>query len=186
MAGSRRRGTYDDAGRSETPNERADRNFAEAVQELRVAQTGVQVLFAFLLSLPFFADFPSDDSRVATVYTAALFCAASAAVVFIAPVAFHRLHFRQGLKEQVVLLTHRMAMAGLVLLVAAMALGMWIVLAVLWGDALALVVVAALVVVVLVAWLGVPRLMLVRSDDAERSAHDSHRLVPDREEGTPP
>lgn len=53
--------------RGETAAERADRNFAEVVQELRVAQTGVQVLFAFLLSFPFLAGFPDGDRSFSVV-----------------------------------------------------------------------------------------------------------------------
>lgn len=148
--------------RTETPAERADRNFSEVVQELRVAQTGVQVLFAFLLSFPFLADFPADDRTFATVYTAALLSAAAAAITFIAPVAFHRLHFRQGRKEGVVWLTHGMSLLGLVLLVTAMALAVWLVIRFLWSPATGSVVVGAMIGVVLLLWVLVPRLMLRR------------------------
>jgi hypothetical protein len=154
--------------RTETPAERADRNFAEVVQELRVAQTGVQVLFAFLLSLPFLADFPADDSLFATVYTGALLSAAGAALVFIAPVAFHRLHFRQGRKEGVVWLTHRMSLLGLTLLVTAMAAAVWLVIRFLWSPGAGLVVVVVMVVAVVLLWVMVPR-MLLRRDDIGRS-----------------
>jgi hypothetical protein len=150
--------------RAETAAERADRNFAEVVQELRVAQTGVQVLFAFLLSLPFLADFPADDRVFATVYTGALLSAAGAALVFIAPVAFHRLHFRQGRKEGVVWLTHRMSLLGLALLVAAMAAAVWLVIRFLWSPAAGNTVVVVLVVGVLLLWIIVPRLLLRRGD----------------------
>ena len=142
--------------------ERADRNYGEAVQELRVAQTGVQVLFAFLLSLPFLADFPTEDDVVFGVYTAALLCSAGAAVVFIAPVAYHRLHFRQGLKEQMLWLTNRMALAGLVLLLAAMALAMWIVIDALWTRPVAVAVVVGVVVVALTVWVVIPRRALTK------------------------
>lgn len=148
--------------RGETAAERADRNFAEAVQELRVAQTGVQVLFAFLLSLPFLSDFPDDDRTFSTVYTGALLSAAAAAITFIAPVAFHRLHFRQGRKEGVVWLTHRMSLLGLALLVTSMALAIWLVMRHLWSPSVGLVVVFALALAVLLLWILVPRLILRR------------------------
>lgn len=154
------------AERTETPAERADRNFSEVVQELRVAQTGVQVLFAFLLSLPFLADFPSKDRTFASVYTTALLSAAAAAITFIAPVAFHRLHFRKGRKEAVVWLTHGMSLLGLAFLVAAMALAVWLVLRFLWSPATGFVVVAAMISVVLMLWILMPRLMLRRSGAA--------------------
>ena len=93
------------AERDETPSERADRNFAELVQELRVAQTGVQILFAFLLTLAFYSSFPHDDETFAYVLTAALVAAACSALCFMAPVAAHRITFRLGGKEQLVWVT---------------------------------------------------------------------------------
>lgn len=155
--------------RTETAAERADRNFAEVVQELRVAQTGVQVLFAFLLSFPFLADFPDDDRTFSVVYTTALLSAAGAAITFIAPVAFHRLHFRKGRKEGVVWLTHSMSLLGLALLVTAMALAVWLVMRFLWSAAAGHVVVIAMVAAVLVLWILVPRLLLRR--DHAGSSH---------------
>lgn len=150
------------AERTETTAERADRNFSEVVAELRVAQTGVQVLFAFLLSFPFLADFPADDRTFATIYTTALLSAAAAAITFIGPVAFHRLHFRQGRKEGVVWLTHGMSLLGLVLLVTAMALAVWLVIRFLWSPTAGTIVVVAMIGVVVVLWILVPRLMLRR------------------------
>lgn len=149
--------------RSETPDERADRNFAEVVQELRVAQTGVQVLFAFLLSLPFLTDFPTNDAVFVGVYTAALLCAAASALTFIAPVAFHRLHFRQGRKEGVVWLTHRTSLLGLFLLVSAMTLAIWLVMEFLWSAGVANLVSACTLTFVLLLWVLVPQLVLSRS-----------------------
>jgi hypothetical protein len=141
--------------RTETPSERADRNFAEAVQELRVAQAGVQILFAFLLSLPFLPSFPT--SRVfAVVLTLALLGAAGAVLCFLAPVVGHRLYFRQGVKEEVVWLTHRMALAGLVLLAVAMTSAAWLVVAQLWSAPTASAVAAVMVLAVLVLWVLLP------------------------------
>lgn len=166
--------------RQETPDERADRNFAEVVQELRVAQTGVQVLFAFLLSLPFLADFPYDDRHFSTVYTGALLSSAGAALAFIAPVAFHRLHFRQGVKEEVVWLTHRMSILGLVLLATTMVLSVWLVMRFLWSAGAGTAVAASMVGVVLLIWVLVPRLLLSRSTRAAEAspADPSHPLAP--------
>lgn len=151
--------------RSESLSERADRNFSEAVQELRVAQTGVTVLFAFLLSLAFLGEISQAGPPVSGVYTAALLCSAGAAIVFIAPVAFHRLHFRKGLKEQLLWLTHAIALAGLVLLLAAMALSMWIVIDELWTRSWAAAVVLGVVAFALVVWVVVPQLALRRQVD---------------------
>lgn len=151
-----------DQGRSETPDERADRNFAEAVQELRVAQTGVQVLFAFLLTLPFYSDFPTGDQRYSLVYTAALLSAAAAAIIFIAPVSFHRQHFREGKKEEVVWLTHVLFQVGLVALALAMTLAIWIVMALIWNPDSAYLITAGVVGFTLLAWLLLPKVLLRR------------------------
>lgn len=143
-------------GRDETPEEHADRNYAELVQELRVAQNGVQILFAFLLPLPFLADFP-DTIAFTRVYTGALLCSASATICFIAPVAFHRSLFRQGRKEEIVRLAHRISLVGLALLAISMGLASWLVLALLWTPDSAWGVVAALLAAVILVWVALPR-----------------------------
>jgi hypothetical protein len=111
------RGGYD---RHESDAERLDRNYAELLQELRVAQTGVQILFAFLLTIAFQQRFASLSSVQRGLYVGTLFCAAVAAALFIAPVAVHRVVFRRRLKDELVTLTSRMAAAGLVFLALAM------------------------------------------------------------------
>jgi hypothetical protein len=149
-------------GRDETPEEHADRNFYELVQELRIAQNGVQILFAFLLSLPFLTGFPG--SAVFTrVYTGALLTSALATVCFIAPVASHRGLFRRGHKEAIVRLAHHLAIAGLVLLAVAMGLAAWLVLALLWSTSTAWTAVAALLSVVLFLWVVLPRIVAARA-----------------------
>lgn len=150
--------TADAPGRDETPEEHADRNFTELVQELRVAQNGVQILFAFLLPLPFLTGFP-ETADFTRVYTGALLTSAVATICFIAPVASHRGLFRRGHKEDVVRLAHHLAIAGLVLLAVAMGLASWLVLALLWSPSLAWTIVAALQSSVLLLWLVVPRVV---------------------------
>ena len=104
----------------ETEAERLDRNFGDLLQELRVAQAGVQILFAFLLTLPFGARFGNIDTIEQIVYIGALLSAAMAAGAIIAPVAYHRMLFRQGRKPQIVAAAHRLASIGLALLLLAM------------------------------------------------------------------
>ena len=108
-----------DAGRDETPEERADRHWTDLLQELRVTETGVQVLFSLLLTVPFSARFGEVTPFQRRVYFAALLLAAAANVVLIAPVAYHRTLFRQGEKARVVEHSSRLAVAGLVLLLLA-------------------------------------------------------------------
>ncbi|GAB1645670.1 DUF6328 family protein [Krasilnikovia sp. MM14-A1259] len=104
----------------ETERQRWNRNFADLLQELRVAQTGVQILFAFLLTLPFSNGFPHTNHFQRGVYLVALISAAFAATQLIAPVAFHRALFRQGRKPELVRYAHRMATAGLACLLVSM------------------------------------------------------------------
>jgi amino acid permease len=99
--------------RGESERQRWDRNFADLLQELRVAQTGVQILFAFLLTLPFSNGFPKTTGFQKIIYIVALMCAAFATAMIISPVAFHRALFRQGRKPELVRFAHRMATAGL-------------------------------------------------------------------------
>ena len=88
--------------RRESVAQRADRNIAELVQELRVVGLGVQVLFGFLLSLPFTMRFTKLDGAQRDLYLTSLVLAAVATTLLIGPVAYHRLVFRRGMKEQLV------------------------------------------------------------------------------------
>lgn len=142
--------------RDETHSERADRNFAELVQELRVAQTGVQILFAFLLTLAFYESFPDDVRVYDYVLVAALVAAASSAICFMAPVSVHRLTFRLGGKERLVWVTHTFAMVGLVLLALAMLLAIWMVIAYLFSFTTASALVAGLSLLIVGAWAVLP------------------------------
>lgn len=110
----------EEAGRRETPLERADRNFTELLQELRVTQTGVQLLFAFLLTLAFTARFPSLDDVQRGTYVATLLLAVVAASAFMAPAALHRSLFQRHAKPQIVRVSSRLAIAGLVALALAL------------------------------------------------------------------
>jgi hypothetical protein len=109
-------------GRNETPLERADRNLVELLQELRVAQTGVQVLFAFLLVAPLNARFPELSGFQRATYFATLLTTGLAAVLLMAPTAYHRILFRCGDKEHLVTVASRFMLGGLVC-VAASTLG---------------------------------------------------------------
>src|SRR4028118_2014927 len=114
--------------RGETLDQLLDRNLAELLQELRVAITGVQVLFAFLLGLAFTQRFADLDAVSRTVYTVTLLATALATVLLIAPVSFHRLVFRRRLKAALIEVGDRMLRAGLALLVLAISSGVLLVL----------------------------------------------------------
>jgi hypothetical protein len=102
--------------RGESEAQRLDRNLMELLQELRVAQTGIQILFAFLLTLPFSARFTDTTAFQRNVYVATLMCAAGATALLIAPVSLHRFVFRQRKKKQLVAWSNRFAHGGLFLL----------------------------------------------------------------------
>jgi hypothetical protein len=101
------------AGRRETEAERLDRNWNELLQELRVAQTGVQLLAGFLLTLPFQQRFTTLDDLGRTAYLVAFSFAIVSTSLLIAPVSAHRLVFRERRKAELVRFANRCAMAGL-------------------------------------------------------------------------
>jgi MFS family permease len=100
--------------RDETRAEQDDRNLIELLQELRVAGLGVQVLFGFLLSLPFTSQFQQLDGSDRDLYVACLLLAAVSTALLLAPVAYHRLVFRQGRKEKLVQAANVLAILGLI------------------------------------------------------------------------
>src|SRR3954470_14595869 len=99
-------------GREETPHERVDRNLTELLGELRVALPGVQVLFAFLLAVPFNQGFQKATEFQKDVYLVTLLLTALATALLIAPSAYHRLEFRQGDKKHIVFMANRFAIIG--------------------------------------------------------------------------
>jgi hypothetical protein len=106
--------------RGETELQADDRHFNELLQELRVAQTGVQILFAFLLGLAFTNRFPDLTGGQQAVYLVTLVLSAVSAALLIGPVSYHRTVFRQRLRPQLVRTGHRYAIAGLILLLLAL------------------------------------------------------------------
>jgi hypothetical protein len=98
---------------SDEGKERRDRELIELLNELRVALPGVQVLFAFLLTVPFSQRFSIVTESQKLVYFVAVLCAAAATALLIAPTAYHRVQFREGDKEQLLKVSNRLALAGL-------------------------------------------------------------------------
>jgi hypothetical protein len=109
-----------DSGRPETEEERADRNLSDLLQELRVALPGVQVLFGFLLTVPFSQRFQDLTSFQEKLYFGVLISVALATVLLVAPTAGHRILFRRQQKEYIVTISNRLALVGLSLLAIAM------------------------------------------------------------------
>jgi hypothetical protein len=109
----------DDVHHDETRAQRLDRNLSELLQELRVAQAGVQILFAFLLTVAFTQRFASASSAQKTWYVVTLLLCAASAALLIAPVSMHRLVFRRGMRSELVTISNVMAIGGLAFLLAA-------------------------------------------------------------------
>ena len=104
----------------ETKDERLNRELEELLQELRIALPGVQILFAFLLVVPFNNRFAETDDLQRNVWFAALLLALGAVACFIAPTAYHRIRFRDYDKERLVTTATRLAVIGLVFLATAL------------------------------------------------------------------
>lgn len=141
----------------ETEKERLDRELIEFLNEVRVVLPGVQVLFAFLLTLPFTSTFDDITGYERFAYVVAFFSTALAAVLMITPSSFHRLRFRKGDKEAILRVSNRLILAGIAFLGVAIVAVVWLVSELVFtsqGVANAIAAVAALVVILL--WLALP------------------------------
>jgi hypothetical protein len=144
------------SGRSETEKERLDRNLNELLGELRVALPGVQVLFAFLLVVPFNQRFGEITSFQQTVYFATLLLATAATVCLIAPTAHHRIEFREGDKKRIVFSATKLAVVGLALLAAAMTGAVIFVTDFLYQSTTVVIVAVGVALLFTVLWFGWP------------------------------
>lgn len=142
--------------RDETEDERADRRYDELLQELRVAQTGVQFLFAFLLTLAFTQRFAAIDDFQLTVYIASLIATAVASALLIGPVPLHRMLFRRGLKPRLVRWADVMARSGLAVLLLAVNGAVLLILDVVLSGPLPFLLSAAVTLWFIVVWYVVP------------------------------
>jgi hypothetical protein len=144
------------SGRDETEEERLDRNLGELLQELRVALPGVQVLFAFLLTVPFQSHFSEITEFEKQVYFATLILTAISAALFIAPTAYHRLTFRYQQKHRLVFVANRCAIAGLLALALAMSCAVLLITDFLFGGVTTIVTVAFIVAMFVLLWVVLP------------------------------
>jgi len=144
------------ADRDETPAERADRNWTELLQELRVTQTGIQVLAGFLLTLPFQQRFSQLSRWQTGQYLAAVSCAVLSVILLVAPVSAHRWLFRRHEKEVVVSFGDRLAKAGLAMLAVTLVLTVFFVFGVVAGQPAGIAVATAAAVVFSVLWVLLP------------------------------
>jgi Family of unknown function (DUF6328) len=144
------------SGRDETEQERVDRNLQEMLGELRVALPGVQVLFAFLLVVPFNQRFGQVTDFQKAIYFATLIATTASAMCLIAPSVHHRVEFRRQHKAQVVETGNRIVIVGLGLLAIAMTGAVLFVTDVLYDDATTTVVAAVVALAFALLWFALP------------------------------
>jgi hypothetical protein len=156
--------------RDETPFERTDRNLAELLNELRVALPGVQVLFAFLLVVPFNAGYTRLTDFERKLYFGVLLCTELASILLIAPSVHHRIEFRKQDKEFLVVTANRLTIAGLSVLAVAMTGAILLITHVLFGATAAAVTSVIVALGFALLWYAIPlrRLAVVRRHHAER------------------
>jgi hypothetical protein len=142
--------------RRESLAERDDRNVGELIQELRVVSLGVQVLFGFLLSLPFTTRFSRLGTGQRDLYLASLVLSATATILLLGPVAYHRLVFRQGLKESLVRYANVMAILGLAAVGAAVLTAVLLVTSVVAGALPAALITAVMACALASLWFVLP------------------------------
>ncbi|MFE6909916.1 DUF6328 family protein [Streptomyces erythrochromogenes] len=160
--GERREGGRREGERDESEKERADRQWQELIQEIRVAQTGVQILFGFLLTVvftPLFHELPQTDK---TIYIVTIVLGALATGALIGPVAFHRVASGRRIKPEAVAWASRLTFVGLVLLLATCTSALFLVLRVATHDAVVPWLVAGVMAWYLLCWFGLPLWARVR------------------------
>ena len=145
-----------DNSSEETESERLDRNLDQLLQGLRVALPGVQVLFAFMLTVPFSSGFPTLSNFERDLYFVVLALTAISAALLIAPSVYHRLLFRQGLKRELVLASNRVVVIGLTVLAVAMSAAIALIAQLVFGNGAALVAAAISATTFGVVWYLVP------------------------------
>jgi hypothetical protein len=153
--------THPTTGRDETEEERLDRNLQEFLGELRVALPGVQVLFAFLLVVPFNQRFADITDFQQTVYFVTLLFTAAASVCLIAPTAQHRIEFRAQHKEQILLMANRLAIVGLGCLAVAMTGAILLITDLLYGSTTTVIVTIPVGVTFALLWYLIPAQRLI-------------------------
>jgi len=152
-----------DEGDGKEDKNRHDRELIELLNELRVALPGVQVLFAFLLTVAFSQRFVDITSNQKKVYYLAALCAAAATAFLIAPSAFHRIQFREGDKEWLVRFSNHLSVAGLFFLACALCCVLYVISDFVFGGTITLVSTLGSVVLFSLLWFVLPLMRRARS-----------------------
>ena len=153
----------------EDPKERVDRELIELLNELRVALPGVQVLFAFLLTIPFAPRFSMLNAGDRRVYFGAILATAISSALLIAPSAHHRARFRKGSKEPLLRVANKLALAGMFFLALAIAAAMYVVTQALYESDLATTVAVVVGASIILLWFAAPPLLYRNNDEVTRS-----------------
>jgi phosphoglycerol transferase MdoB-like AlkP superfamily enzyme len=140
----------------ESKGERLDRELGELLQELRVALPGVQVLFAFLLTVPFSQGFARMTAFQRGLYFTILLSTAVTSVMFIAPTAYHRLRWRDYDKEHMLLTANRLTIAGTVFLALSIGGAVYLIGDFMFGAGVASITAAAVAALLAWFWFGLP------------------------------
>jgi len=140
----------------EDHHQRGARELIELLQELRIILPGVQVLFAFLLTVPFTQRFTELTPLQQYVFFATLLCAALSAAFLIAPSAHHRILWRRGQREQRLRIGNALAIVGLLFLVPGMLGAIFVIADLLFGSVVSSIVAGLMVMVLLGLWFGLP------------------------------
>jgi hypothetical protein len=156
------------AERDETAAERLDRNWADLLQELRVTQTGIQILSGFLLILPFQARFDAVTPALLAVYICAVVFGTLAAGLMIAPVSAHRLFFGLHVKDRLVVWGNAVAKAGLLCFSVTIGLVVGLVFAITLGDDIGTVAGIVAFLVFALLWVALPFVVVRASGHHER------------------
>jgi hypothetical protein len=140
----------------ESRKERIDRELIELLNELRVALPGIQVLFAFLLTVPFTQRFAQVTTTQRTTFYIAFCMTAISSVLLIAPTVIHRIEFRSGDKEKILQVSNRLTIVGTFFLAAAIVAVVFLITDVLYDGSLPFISLAAITVLVMAVWYALP------------------------------
>jgi uncharacterized protein DUF6328 len=140
----------------EDPDERLNRELIELLNELRVMLPGVQVLFAFLLTVPFSSRFGALTDQQQAIYFATFVCTTIATGLFMMPTAYHRIRFRQGEKERILRTSNRFTIAGIVFLAVSITLAFVLISDLLFGLGVAIALGALVLAFLVWAWFAIP------------------------------
>jgi hypothetical protein len=164
-------------GRDESPEQRDDRNLAELLQELRVAGLGVQVLFGFLLALPFTTRFSSLGRAQRDLYVADIVLAAIATALLVGPVAYHRLVFRRHQRENLIRIANVMAVCGLMVVALAVCAAVLLVVSYVVPGAATVMISSFVFLTFAGLWIALPLARRERHPRTGDSASAGHAMV---------